>query len=423
MNEALLIETIQADKLNSLFSEMKKEPLSEKERYLSLIRSAIEKYGTGDYHLISSPGRSEIGGNHTDHQHGHVIAAALNLDNLCIAKKRDDNLVIFEDSHLGKFSMDLTDLSYQEKEKNTSASLVRGMASILNENGYRIGGFEALCDSQVLIGSGISSSACFEVMLAEIFNSLYNQGALTPVQKAIYAQYAENVYFGKPCGLMDQLSIACGGFSAIDFLDPKDPVIENFDFSFKDHGYDFILVDTKGDHSGLSNEYAAITEEIAMVAKELGVSVLRDGDKGYFFSHLSQIRQAVGNDRAILRSIHFFEEDERAVLQKEAIRIKDINTLLNLMKESGSSSFRFLQNVYPSSRPLSQSISLGLAVSERVLKGKGACRVHGGGFEGTIQAIVPCEMTKDYQKIISDLFGEDSLMICQVRPFGTKTLL
>ena len=394
-----------------------------KKRYLDLLDEAYELYGDGDYHFVSSPGRSEIGGNHTDHQHGHVLAAGLNIDNLAVFKANGTKTVNYKDKALNAISVDLEDLSVHEDEVNTSMALVRGIAADLERLGYATGGFDGLCDSRVLIGSGISSSACFEVMVTEIFNHLYNEGKITPVQRAITSQYAENVYFGKPSGLMDQTAISVGGFVAIDFKDPKNPVIENHDFSFSDHGYELVLVDTKGDHADLSNEYAAITVEIKEVARKLGVEYLADSSLEELMKNLGQIRKDVNNDRAILRSIHFFLEDERAVLQKKAVSEDDVDSLLKLMRESGRSSFEYLQNVNVSSRPQSQSLALGLAVADKVLKGEGACRVHGGGFEGTIQIVVPEGKLEELKKEINNVFGEGSLMELRVRPVGTLTVI
>ena len=397
--------------------------LKEKQRYLALLEEAKQTYGDGDYHFISSPGRSEIGGNHTDHQHGHVLAAALNIDNLAVVKANEEQIVRYRDKAFAPVEVDLTDLSIREEEKNTSFALIRGIAAKLQEEGYRTGGFDAICDSHVLIGSGISSSACFEVMIAEIFSSLYNDDKVTPVQRAIYSQYAENVYFGKPSGLMDQTAISVGGFVAIDFKDPAHPVIENHDFSFSDHGYELILVNTKGDHADLSDEYAAITREIKEVAHELGVEYLADSDLETLLEKIPTIREKLKNDRGILRSIHFYQEDERAVKQKEAIKEKDIDQLLKLMKESARSSYEYLQNINVASRPWSQSLGLALALADTVLQGEGACRVHGGGFEGTIQIICPKEKVEALKETMHHVFGEDSIMELKVRPSGTKLII
>ncbi len=396
---------------------------TEKQRYLKLLEEAYALYGDGDYHFVSSPGRSEIGGNHTDHQHGHVVAAGLSMDNLAIVKANDKNTVFYRDGDFRISPVDLDDLSIRKEEVNTSEALIRGIAARLNELGYRYGGFDALCESRVLVGSGISSSACFEVMVVEIFNALYNEGAIDPVERAKIGMYSENVYFGKPSGLLDQMAISVGGFVTIDFKKPEEPAIENFDFSFSDYGYELILVNTKGDHSDLSHEYAAVPNEIREVAHELSVEYLADSSLEKLIGSFKMIREKVGNDRALLRAIHFYREDERAVEEREAIRNRNIDRLLFLMKESGRSSFEYLQNVYPASRATSQSLAIGLALADMYLGQEGAYRVHGGGFEGTIQLIVPADKVEGISRLMSSVFGDDCLLKVRVRPFGTRTVI
>lgn len=395
----------------------------EKERYLNLLEDAVKLYGDGDYHFVSSPGRSEIGGNHTDHQHGHVVAASLNIDNLCVVKKNNDNIIRFKDRAFDVKEVSILDLEKKEEEYNTSESLIRGIAYKIQELGYVIGGFDALCESKVLVGSGISSSACFEVMIAEIINGLFNEDRINPVDRAIIGQYAENVYFNKPSGLLDQMAISVGGFVAIDFKDPAKPVIENYNFSFSDYGYELILINTKGDHSDLSHEYAAIPNEIKEVAHALNVEYLADSSYEELINNLVKIRQEVKNDRGILRAIHFFNEDKRAVLEKQAIANKKIDDLLELMKQSGRSSFEYLQNVYPASRPNSQSLALALGLAETYLNNAGAYRVHGGGFEGTIQCVVSKDKLEGFTKLMTSVFGDDCLLQVRVRPFGTKMVI
>ena len=425
MNCKELKEYILAGKLDEKLKKIicREEIEEERQRYLSLLEEAYELYGDGDYHFVSSPGRSEIGGNHTDHQHGHVVAAGLNIDNLAVVKVSGNSIVRYKDRAFRAIKVDLQDLDVDQKEYNTSHSLVRGIAARLKQLGYEIGGFDALCESRVLVGSGISSSACFEVMIAEIFNSLFNQGKVTPVQRAQIGQYAENTYFGKPSGLLDQTAISVGGFVTIDFRDPHAPKIENYDFSFSDYGYELVLVNTKGDHSDLSNEYAAVPNEIRKVAHLLGVEYLADSSREELLKNLPQIRKDVKNDRAILRAIHFYNEDERAVSLKEAIACKDLDEILKLMKESGRSSFEYLQNVYPASRPESQSLAIGLALADMVLGEDGTYRVHGGGFEGTIQAVVPKEKLERFETVMKDAFGDDCILEVRVRPFGTITVI
>ena len=395
----------------------------EKKRYLDLLDEAYELYGDGDYHFISSPGRSEIGGNHTDHQHGHVVAAGLNIDNLVVVKANNDSVVHYRDGDFKILPVDLDDLEIHPEEINTSEALIRGIAYRLNKLGYRYGGFDALCNSRVLVGSGISSSACFEVMLVEIFNSLYNEDKIDPIERAKIGMFAENVYFGKPSGLLDQMAISVGGFVTIDFRKPEEPSIENFDFSFSDYGYELLLVNTKGDHSDLSHEYAAVPNEIREVAHELDVDYLADASLEKLLGNFKEIRERVKNDRAMLRALHFYMEDKRAVEEREAIRNKDIEKLLFLMKESGRSSFEYLQNVYPASRVNSQSLSIGLCLADMYLRQQGAYRVHGGGFEGTIQLVVPADKIEGLRELMYSVFGDDCILQVRVRPFGTKTVI
>lgn len=424
MKYELLKEYINSNKIDEALKKcVCLDDLSnEKKRYLTLLDRIYKKYGDDDYHFISSPGRSEIGGNHTDHQHGNIVAATLSVDNVVVFAKRDDNIITFLDDHFDEIQIDISDLAVKEDEKNTTASLIRGIAYKLNSEGYKIGGFNAICDSKVLIGASISSSACFEVMIVEVFNSLFNNHEVNPVKRAIYSQYAENNYFGKACGLLDQLTISVGGFVAADFKDPSNPIISNYDFSFADYGYDFLIINTKGSHANLSSEYSAIPYEMKDVAKVLGKEVLADTNFIDFKNNLSKIRDQVKNDRSIMRAFHFFKEDERAIKEKSAIENKDINTLLNLMIDSGRSSYMYLQNVYAVTNYKSQGIAIALALSDDFIK-DGAYRIQGGGFEGTIIAVVNKSDTANYVSLIESVFGEDSILKCSIRPCGTISVI
>ena len=416
---------LDGQEINEVLRKIKPKGDLEKEkgRYHKLLDEAYERFGDGDYHFISSPGRSEIGGNHTDHQHGHIIAASLDIDNLCCVKKEDDYSCLFIDPVFPECYVDLNCLDIIETEKNSSASLIRGIAARLNEFGYQIGGFKAISDSEVLIGSGISSSACFEVMIAEIFNCLYNEFRINDIERALVSQYAENYYFGKPCGLMDQLAISVGGLIAVDFKNPKEPIVDTYDFSFNDYGYQLLLVNTKGNHADLTNEYSAVTDEIKDVSRVMEVEVLRDRSANYFFENLKEIIEALDNDRAVLRAFHFYNEDKRVIKEVDAIVSKDIDKLLQLMKESGRSSYMYLQNVYPSSKPSKQPCAIGLALSDYLLLDSGAYRIHGGGFAGTIQAVVPNNLLNNYKRAMSLVFGDDAILEVNIRPFGTKTII
>lgn len=396
---------------------------SERERYLSMLDEAYERFGDGDYHIISSPGRTEIGGNHTDHQHGKVIAASVNLDSVAVAKANDSSTVNLLSSGFSIKPIDLSDLSIKKEEINRTESLIRGIAYRFIELGYKIGGFDALSNSKVLIGSGISSSASFEVLVCEIFNHLFNEGKIDAITLAKIAQFAENNYFMKPCGLLDQMAISVGGFTFMDFRDIRKPYVEKIDFDFRDFNYYLVLTNTKGDHAELSHEYAAIPSEMKAVAKAMGHDFLSECDEELFYRNLNEIRQKVNNDRAILRAIHLFEENRRVDIEGDAIRSRDIDLLLKTISDSGRSSYMYLQNVYPSSRPKSQSLAIALALSDKYLKDSGAFRVHGGGFEGTIQAFVKEEKLSQYLEIMHRLFGEDSTYLLSIRSVGGYCLI
>ena len=426
MNYSELKDYILSDKFCETLYQIKgtRDLALEKRRYLALLDKAYERFNDGDYHLISSPGRTEIGGNHTDHQHGHTLSATINFDNICVVKAIDKDICTFVDEKFPDCIISLNNLEKKQEECNTSTSLIKGIAYKLNELGYRTGGFEAICDSGVAIGSGMSSSACFEIMIVEIFNSLYNKGVITPIDRAIISQFAENDYFGKASGLLDQATISCGGLVAMDFKDPKAPTVESYDFNFEDYGYKLMLVDCKGDHADLSDEYSAIPKEMKMVANVMDGDVLADCDPGYFFSHVKEIRESLENDRAVLRAFHLFTEDKRAVDEKEAVKNKDIDTLLKLIKESGQSSFMYNQNISVGSLPKTQPMAIALAMSSYILGDRGAYRVHGGGFGGTILAVVPFDLVDSYKLVLGSVFGKDSILnLTTSRSFGTKTLI
>ena len=395
----------------------------EKSRYLDLLAQAESLYGEGEYHIISAPGRTEIGGNHTDHQHGKVIAASVNVDSVALVKKNEDNIVRIKSVGFNIKPIDLSDLSVHQDEINTTESLIRGIAYRFKELGYQIGGLDALSQSKVLVGSGISSSASFEVLIAELFNQLYNEGKVDAIEIAKIAQFAENVYFGKPCGLLDQMAISCGGFTIMDFENPSAPIVEKHDFNFDKYGYHLVLTNTKGDHADLSDEYAKIPGEMKLVAKAMGHDVLKECDENEFYKHFASIREEVKNDRAMLRAIHLFAENHRVDLQAKAIKEENIAELLKLMKESGRSSYQYLQNVSCVIKPYSQSLGIALALSEKTLNGEGAYRVHGGGFEGTIQAIVPDHLLKEYLAIMQGVFGEDATFEMNIRSVGGYKLI
>lgn len=388
------------------------------ERYCSLADDFDEVFSADrDVRMFSAPGRTEVGGNHTDHNHGRVLAAGINLDAIALASKNDDNIVRVKSKGYAMDVVDLSDLSVHESETGHSPALVRGVMKGFENLGYKTGGFDAVTASRVLSGSGLSSSAAYEVLVGTMVNYLYNDGKVDPVTIAKIAQYAENEYFGKPCGLMDQMACSVGSFISIDFENPAEPVIEKVDFDFASCGHSLCIVDTKGSHSNLTDEYAAIRIEMESVAKYFGKSVLREVDREEFEKNIPELRKAVG-DRAVLRAIHFYNDNDRVVKEVAALKAHDFEAFKSLILESGASSYMYNQNVFATKQPDIQPVSLALSISESVLKGKGAWRVHGGGFAGTIQAFVPNDLLEKYKTEIERIFGEGSCYVLSVRPVG-----
>ncbi len=388
------------------------------ERYCSLADDFDEVFSADrDVRMFSAPGRTEVGGNHTDHNHGRVLAAGINLDAIALASKNDDNTVRVKSKGYAMDVVDLSDLSVHESETGHSPALVRGVMKGFENLGYKTGGFDAVTASRVLSGSGLSSSAAYEVLVGTMVNYLYNDGKVDPVTIAKIAQYAENEYFGKPCGLMDQMACSVGSFISIDFKNPAEPVIEKVDFDFASCGHSLCIVDTKGSHSNLTDEYAAIRIEMESVAKYFGKSVLREVDREEFEKNIPELRKAVG-DRAVLRAIHFYNDNDRVVKEVAALKARDFEAFKSLILESGASSYMYNQNVFATKQPDIQPVSLALSISESVLKGKGAWRVHGGGFAGTIQAFVPNDLLEKYKAEIERIFGEGSCYVLSVRPVG-----
>lgn len=425
MNKEALSEHLASDQLNDAIARLicDSEVTSEKKRYCDLLNKANELYSDGDYHIVSAPGRTEVGGNHTDHNKGCVVAASVNLDSVALVKVNNMKIVNFKSEGFDILPVDLSDLSVQSNEVNKTESLIRGIAARFVQLGYRIGGFDAVSNSKVLPGSGISSSASFEVLVGEIFNHLFNDGKINPIEIAQISQYAENEYFGKPCGLMDQMAISVGGFTAIDFKDPAKPIVEKVDFDFKKAGYHLVITNTKGDHADLSGEYGAVPSEMKSVARELGHEVLRECELSELVHNIKPIRDSIHNDRALLRAIHFFKENQRAVDLKKALEAKDMDHVLELIRQSGQSSYMYLQNVTVPGRVKSQNLALALALSDVYLNGEGACRVHGGGFEGTIQAFVPTHLLNGYIELMQSVFGEDATHLMAIRNVGGVQLI
>lgn len=390
----------------------------QRDRYISLAEDFASLFGEDkNIRFFSAPGRTEVGGNHTDHNHGRVLAAGINLDAIAAAAKNDENIVRVKSRGYNMDVVDITDLSIVDSEKGHSPALVRGMCAGFKKYGYEIGGFDAATMSSVLSGSGLSSSAAYEVLVGTMLNFLYNDGKVDAVTIAKIAQYAENVYFDKPCGLMDQTACSVGGFVTIDFNDPAEPLINEVKFDFASCGHSLCIVDTKGSHSDLTDDYAAIRSEMESVAEFFGKKVLREVDEAEFKKNISAIREKVG-DRAVLRAIHFFADNERVLKEVDALKKGDFETFKSYILESGASSYMYNQNVFSPKKPSAQPVSLALALSESILKDKGAWRVHGGGFAGTIQAFVPNEILSDYKNAMESVFGEDSCYVLIIRPVG-----
>jgi len=367
--------------------------------------------------LYSGPGRTEIGGNHTDHQHGHVLCGSVDLDMLSCAAPNGNNAIRILSEGYPAVEVDLNELSLKPSEVNTSASLVRGIAAKIQELGYTLRGFDAYVSSTVLSGSGLSSSAAYEVLVGNIFNHLCCGGALDAVEIAKIGQHAENVYFGKPCGLEDQMGSSVGGAVSIDFADPSSPAVEKVDFDFMKSGHTLCIVDTRSSHGDLTRDYADITLEMGSVAAYFGKAVLRDVPESDFRDALPSLRLRCG-DRAVLRALHFYGDDRRAFEEARALKAGDFARFLKLVNESGRSSATLLQNTWSISNPRQQAVPLALAEGERLLEGTGAIRVHGGGFAGTVQAFVPDGKLEHFKAGMEALLGAGTCHVLHIRPKG-----
>jgi galactokinase len=394
-------------------AELKKQA----RRYTDLLKSFGKSFGDPEMEFFSSPGRTEIGGNHTDHNWGRVLAGAVDLDNIAVAAKNNSNVIRIESAGYPRFEVDLSSLKPDKKEQFTSSALVRGICARLKELGFAIGGFDACIDGGVPVGSGLSSSASFEVLIGAIINQLFNQGKVDPIKNAIIGQYSENNFFGKPCGLMDQTACAMGGLITIDFKDPANPVVKKVNFDFVATGFALVITDTGGNHADLNDEYASLPNDMKAVAASLGAKVLRQVSLDQVLKITPEIRQKVG-DRAILRAIHFQGDNQRVVDQVAALEKNDFETFLGLVVDSGFSSFMYNQNVFPVNNVREQGVSLALALSELVLKGKGAWRVHGGGFAGTIQAFVPNDLLDKYVSTLEHVYGAGACHKLFIRQLG-----
>lgn len=401
--------------LNDIYTSDKLE--FQKERYLKAKSEFENIYDEKAEKFFSAPGRTEICGNHTDHNRGLVLATGVSLDVIASVKKTDDNIIYLKSEGFPADEVDISNLDVNEAEFGSSKALIRGVAAGLKEKGFKIGGFKAYTTSNVLKGSGLSSSAAFEVLIGAILNGLYNEGKIDDITIAIAAQYAENKYFGKPSGLMDQMASSVSGFISIDFADEKNPIIKSIEFDFSKTGHSLCIVDTKGNHADLTPEYAAIPQEMKSVAKYFGKEYLREISKADIIKNLPALREKLG-DRAILRALHFFDENQRVIAECSALEKNDFTEFLSLVKQSGDSSFKYLQNIFASSSPSEQGLSTALYFANNILGERGAYRVHGGGFAGTIQAFVPNDILDEFKTKMEAIFGKDSCHVLTIRPVG-----
>ncbi len=408
------------EKYSNLYADIN----AQTERFIAAIDSFCALYGDeSDIAIFSVPGRSEISGNHTDHNRGCVLAGAIDRDIIAVAAKNENGVIRFKSEGYDPTVIDLSKIDSPDNFENyTSDALIAGLAKGFENSSYSIGGYNAYATTEVLKGSGISSSAAFEVMIGNIFNYLYNDGKVSNIEIAKLSQYSENVYFGKPCGLMDQMACAVGGFVYIDFEDPKNPIVDPIDFSLTDVGYSLCIVNTGGNHADLNDDYASVPYEMKAVAKEFGREVLRGLSEADIISKIKDMRDTLG-DRAIMRALHFVRENERVNRAAAALKSSDIKAFLEIVLDSGASSFKYLQNVFTTINVREQGLSLALALTEGYLSGKDcAYRVHGGGFAGTIQVFIKNEYIEGYVALMDSVFGEGATMNLKIRPVGACRL-
>ncbi|MBO4409205.1 MAG: galactokinase [Spirochaetales bacterium] len=393
-----------------------------RKRIADLEKQHLQLFGTKSRALFSTAGRTELGGNHTDHNLGKVLAGSINLDTIAAVHAVPENRVTFISEGYPKLDVDISDTKADPALFGTTEALIRGVAHAMAKRGGRTGGFCANVSSSVLKGSGLSSSASVEVLLGTIFNSLYNDDRFSTTELAIMGQEAENIHFGKPSGLMDQLACANGGIVGIDFRNPAQPAITPVAIDFADYGYDLVITTTGGNHADLTDDYASIPSEMKAVARFFGKKSLSEVSEIQFMNSIGELRKALGNDRAIIRAGHFFAENRRVDAMIAALKDKDIPAYLALVRETGDSSFKFLQNIFSPKAPEGQGIALACAMTDAFLKGEGACRVQGGGFAGTIEAYIPCDRTASYFAFMEKTFGKDCCTTLAIRNLPTMRI-
>ena len=424
MNNTELNEKIISGGFDKDFKLLYGDIETARNRYMKAVASFTSFFGERDnLRMFSAPGRTEVGGNHTDHQHGCVLAGSVDLDVIGIASANNENIIRIRSEGFPMDVINLDNISMLNEEKGRSAALIRGVCAAFKNKGYKIGGFDAYTTSNVLKGSGLSSSAAFEVLVSNFINGIYNDGAVDAVTIAKFSQFAESEYFGKPCGLLDQMASSVGGFTYADFFDPTNPIVEKIDIDFSKSGYTLCVVDTGGNHADLTGDYADITAEMKAVSEFLGGKKhLRNVNEEEFYEQIGALRKSCG-DRAVLRAFHYFNESKRVEEQKSALKSADFEGFLKLVNASGESSYKYLQNLFSTSNLREQGLCLAIAVTKHYLKGKGACRVHGGGFAGTIQCYIPNDMIDGYKEMIENIFGKGSFVPLKIRPVGGYELL
>ena len=400
----------------------KKNLENQTKRYINALNAFNAHYGDGEVQIYSAPGRTEVGGNHTDHQNGKVLAASVNLDAVAVVLPKPGTEIRLFSEGYGEVVADISNLDASREEYGTTKALIRGVASAMQKRGYAIGAFDAYVTSDVLSGSRLSSSAAFEVLLGNIFSGLYNESKVDAITLAQIGQEAENIHFGKPCGLLDQMAASVGSLVYVDFFNPKNPEVQPVKMDLQDYGYALCVVDTKGSHADLTDDYAAIPKEMRAVAAAFGKTILSEVDKKAFYHNIPELREKLG-DRAVLRAMHWYAETARVPAQKKALEDGNFAEFLRLVKASGASSYQYLQNVYTPRNVESQSISVALALSEDILGSRGVSRVQGGGFAGTIQAYVPEDMVDVYRSGMEAVFGEGACYILSIRPVGGIRIL
>lgn len=413
-----------ADKLAYLYSCDKSQTNEYAKRYLDVIEGFESTFGSAEkLALFSAPGRTEIGGNHTDHQHGCVLAGSVNLDVIAAARPNGTNVVRIQSKGYEMDEIDLSDLEIHTEQYDKAISLIRGVLRKFVDLGYEVKGFDAYTISNVMKGSGLSSSAAFEVLVGTVVNGLFANGEVSPVEIAKFGQFAENVYYGKPSGLMDQMASSVGSVVAIDFNSTEEPIIKKVEFDLAKHGHALCIIDSGADHADLTDEYAAVPSEMKAVANYFGKEYLRQVDKQEFMDNIAGLRAELKNDRAVLRAFHFFRDNELAQQEAQALETDDFEKFLAINRMSGQSSYMYLQNLYASSVPTAQAVSLTIALCDEILGNRGSYRVHGGGFAGTVQAFVPVDMLDEFKYKIEAVLGEGMCHVLMIRPIGGYRLV